>query len=93
MAEVVGEAAGEWSGAEPGAAGGGHEGDPGAAAGQPDGERPATGEPRVDAALAMLDELDELPVAEHARVFDEVHRRLEDVLGELGSGAAAEPGR
>jgi hypothetical protein len=47
----------------------------------------------VDAALARLDELAGLPVTEHTRVFDEVHRRLEDVLGELGTGAPAEPGR
>jgi hypothetical protein len=93
MAEVMGEAAGEWRSAEPEAAAGGREGEPGASAGLPDGERRATGEPRVDAALAMLDELADLPVAEHARLFDEVHRRLEDVLGELGSGAAADPGR
>lgn len=53
---------------------------------------PATAEPRVDAALARLDELAGLPVTEHTRVFDDVHRRLEDVLGELGTGAA-EPGR
>ena len=93
MAEVTGEAAGEWRGAEPEPAGGGHEGEPRDPAGLPGGERRATGEPRVDAALAMLDELADLPVAEHARVFDEVHARLENVLGELGSGAAAGPGR
>jgi hypothetical protein len=44
----------------------------------------------VDAALARLDELAGLPVTEHTKVFDDVHRRLEDVLGELGTGAAAE---
>ena len=55
-------------------------------------EVPVTGEPRVDAALARLDELDGLPVTEHTRVFDDVHRRLEDVLGELGTGAPG-PGR
>jgi hypothetical protein len=46
-------------------------------------ERPATGEPRVDAALARLDELAGRPVAEHRAVFEDVHRRLRDVLGEL----------
>jgi hypothetical protein len=93
MAEVTGEAAGEWHGAEPEAASGGREGEQGPPAGLPGGERRATGEPRVDAALAILDELSDLPVAEHARLFDEVHRRLEDVLGELGSGSASGPGR
>lgn len=47
------------------------------------GERPATGEPRVDAALARLDELTDRPVTEHRAVFEDVHRRLRDVLGEL----------
>jgi hypothetical protein len=49
----------------------------------PEGERPATGEPRVDAALARLDELAARPVTEHRAVFEDVHRRLRDVLGEL----------
>ena len=54
----------------------------------------ATGEPRVDAALARLDELEELPVTEHRAVFEDVHRRLRDVLGELEAGqAAARPDR
>ena len=45
--------------------------------------RPATGEPRVDAALARLDELAGRPVTEHRAIFDDVHRRLREVLGEL----------
>jgi hypothetical protein len=53
------------------------------AAGWPEEERPATGEPRVDAALARLDELAARPVTEHRAVFEDVHRRLRDVLGEL----------
>jgi hypothetical protein len=75
------------------------------------GERPATGEPRVDgtgeprvdAALARLDELEGLPVTEHRAVFEDVHRRLRDVLGELdtaqppeagqATGATSRPGR
>ena len=44
---------------------------------------PATGEPRVDAALARLDELPGRPVTEHRPIFEDVHRRLRDVLGEL----------
>jgi hypothetical protein len=47
------------------------------------GQRPATGEPRVDAALARLDELAGRPVTEHRAIFEDVHRRLRDVLGEL----------
>jgi hypothetical protein len=47
------------------------------------GRRPATGEPRVDAALARLDELAGRPVTEHRAVFEDVHRRLREVLGEL----------
>ena len=54
--------------------------------------RPATGEPRVDAALARLDELEGLPVAEHHAVFEDVHQRLTDVLGELDTGRPREAG-
>jgi hypothetical protein len=50
---------------------------------EPGEPRPATGEPRVDAALAGLDELDGRPVTEHRPIFEDVHRRLRDVLGEL----------
>ena len=70
--------------------------DAGDAAPDPDGpgQRPATGEPRVDAALARLDELAGRPVTEHRAIFEDVHRRLRDVLGELdtreqGSGDQA----
>jgi hypothetical protein len=52
----------------------------------------ATGEPRVDAALARLDELEGLPVSEHHAVFEDVHRRLRDVLGELDTGQPRETG-
>jgi|SRR5580700_3226549 hypothetical protein len=85
-------------------------GEPGGGVGQVPGElaepRPSTGEPRVDAALARLDELEGRPVTEHRAVFEDVHRRLRDVLGELDSrqqpqsrdatdatDAAARPGR
>jgi len=53
------------------------------------GPRQATGEPRVNDALRKLDQLAELPVSEHPAVFEQVHARLRDVLGELDSGAAA----
>jgi hypothetical protein len=55
--------------------------------------RPETGEPRVDAALSLLDELTELPVTEHPAVFERVHAQLGEVLGELRSGSLAGPGR
>jgi hypothetical protein len=70
---------------------------------EPAEPRPSTGDPRVDAALARLDELEGRPVTEHRAVFEDVHRRLRDVLGELDSrqqpqsrdvtDAAARPGR
>jgi hypothetical protein len=75
----------------------------GPAAQEPAEARPSTGEPRVDAALARLDELAGRPVTEHRAIFEDVHRRLRDVLGELDSGqpqpagdgadAAGRPGR
>jgi hypothetical protein len=42
----------------------------------------ATGDPRVDAALAPLAVLDEAPVEEHPAVVEEVHRALQDILAE-----------
>jgi hypothetical protein len=50
--------------------------------------RPATGEPRVDAALRLLDRLPGLPVSDHPELFEHVHAQLTDVLGELDSGSA-----
>src|SRR5215469_18781213 len=70
----LGEASWESGEASPG---------PDAAFPEPNGPRAATGEPRVDAALARLDELAGRPVTEHQPVFEDVHRRLRDVLGEL----------
>ncbi len=43
-------------------------------------EIPTTGDARVDAATARLVELVELPTGDHAAVFDDVHRRLQDAL-------------
>ena len=53
---------------------------------------PATGEPRVDAALQLLDRLPGLPVSEHSELFEQVHAQLSDVLGELDSGPAGPAG-
>ena len=52
---------------------------------------PATGEPRVDAALRLLERLPGLPVAEHPQLFEQVHAQLSEVLGELDSGPGAGP--
>ena len=49
-------------------------------------QRQPTGEARVDQAMASLDELHRLPVTEHPPVFEQVHRRLREVLGELDPG-------
>jgi hypothetical protein len=49
---------------------------------------PATGEPRVDAALRLLERLPGLPVSEHPELFEQVHAQLSEVLGELDSGPA-----
>jgi hypothetical protein len=50
--------------------------------------RRETGEPRVDAALRLLDRLPGLPVSDHPELFEQVHAQLTDVLGELDSGSA-----
>jgi hypothetical protein len=48
-----------------------------------------TGDARVDAALKLLDRLPGLPVSDHPELFEQVHARLSEVLGELESGAGA----
>jgi len=67
------------------------------AADTPGAERPAappgTGEPRVDAALRLLDRLPGLPVSEHPGLFEQVHAQLSEVLGELDSGPGGPPGQ
>ena len=45
--------------------------------------RPSTGDARVDDAVARLDDLAALPVAEHVAVFEYVHERLTEALGDL----------
>jgi hypothetical protein len=56
---------------------------------QPASELASTGEPRVDAAIRRLTELDDLPLSEHPRVYERVHEQLVDVLGELHAGRDA----
>ncbi len=43
---------------------------------------PVTGDARVDAATARLDELADLPTADHVAVYDDVHHRLQDALAD-----------
>jgi hypothetical protein len=54
--------------------------------------QPGTGDPRVDAALRLLDRLPELPVGEHAAVFGRVHAELTEVLGDLDPESAGTSG-
>ena len=63
-------------------------GETGAAAAESEPARPATGEPRVDAALTLLDGLGELPVTEHAAVCEQVHAELSAALGQLDPESA-----
>jgi len=53
---------------------------------------PATGEPRVDAALRLLERLPGLPVAAHAELLEQVHAQLSEVLSELDSGPSGPRG-
>lgn len=41
-----------------------------------------SGDAKVDAAMERLRDTSELPVSEHLEVYDDVHRRLQDVLSE-----------
>jgi hypothetical protein len=42
----------------------------------------STGDARIDAALAALEDMDEAPVQEHAAVIEEVHRSLQGALAD-----------
>jgi hypothetical protein len=54
--------------------------------------RPSTGDPRVDDAVARLDDLAGLPVAEHLAVFEYVHERLTEALGDVDVHASVRAG-
>jgi hypothetical protein len=54
--------------------------------------RPTTGDARVDDAVARLDDLADLPIAEHLAVFEYVHERLTEALGDLDVHASARSG-
>ena len=53
---------------------------------RPAPEAPETGDPRVDAVLGPLAALHAAPVVEHAGVYDDVHRGLQDALADLDRG-------
>jgi len=53
---------------------------------------PGTGDSRVDAALRLLDRLPELPVGEHAPVFERVHAELTEILGDTDPESAGTSG-
>ncbi len=67
---------------EPGAGGDLHD---------PAGQQPGTGDPRVDEAVGRLADLAGLPVAEHPAVFEHVHQRLTEALGDLDARERALP--
>ena len=52
-------------------------------------EGSGTGDSRVDAAVARLGELAGAPLDEHPAIFEQVHDRLREVLGELSPGMPA----
>jgi hypothetical protein len=54
--------------------------------------RPTTGDARVDDAVARLDDLAGLPLAEHLAVFEHVHERLTEALGDLDVRGPARAG-
>jgi hypothetical protein len=47
----------------------------------------------VDDAVARLDDLAALPLAEHLAVFEYVYERLTEALGDLDVGAGDQPAR
>ena len=58
---------------------------------EPVGPWPATGDSRVDEAVAQLEDLAGLPVAEHPAIFERVHQQLTDALGDTGARERAVP--
>ena len=49
------------------------------------------GDPRVDDAVARLQQLSDRPVGEHAEIFDDIHRRLREALEEAAVEPVEEP--
>ena len=54
-------------------------------------EAPATGDARVDDAVAGLSRLRGRPAEEHVAVLEEVHGRLRDILDDLGPSGPGQP--
>ena len=52
-----------------------------------------TGDPRVDAAVARLGELGARPVSEHVELYEDVHRRLQELLASAGQDEPPQPPR
>ncbi len=50
-----------------------------------------TGDERVDEAVARLDELADTPLEEHPAIFEQIHDRLREVLGEVSPGRPGSP--
>lgn len=58
------------------------------AAGPATGDDPATGDRRVDEAVAKLASLADRPADEHPEVLGEVYQNLSDILGEAGDDSS-----
>ncbi|HEY1628100.1 MAG TPA: hypothetical protein VGG16_30360 [Streptosporangiaceae bacterium] len=58
---------------------------------RPAGVVPVTGNERVEAVIAGLAELSELPVDQHPEVLERTNRRLGEILGEVESGDDPSP--
>ncbi|MFB4309871.1 hypothetical protein [Actinomadura sp. GTD37] len=67
------------------------------ASGAPEPDFPAaplpgpTGDPRVDAAVAPLGELGGRSVSEHVEIYEDVHRRLQELLASAGQDEPSQP--
>ncbi len=55
-------------------------------------EQPTTGDEAVDAVVASLRGLDDLPVSEHVAVFERAHESLRQVLSGAGEPVQAYQG-
>jgi hypothetical protein len=55
-----------------------------------DADPPTTGHPRVDAALAELDRIAELPPADQVAGFAAVHRELQETLADIDGSAGGD---
>jgi hypothetical protein len=51
-----------------------------------------TGDARVDEAIAPLGQLADVPLEDHPAIFERIHDRLREVLGQLNPGPAGSTG-